>query len=311
MAAPTNTFQTYQAKGNREDLEDVIFRISPTETPFLSMLDRVKATGTYHEWQTQDLATAANNAQIEGDDATAAAVVPTARIGNYTQISSKTVITSGTQRAVNTAGRDDELAYQVSLKGLELKRDMEVALTQNGTHNAGAAGTARQLRGLEGWIITNNDFGVGGAAPNVGTNTGPTDGTARAFTEAQVKNAIQLAWAQGGKPDMIMVGGTQKQTFSTFSGGSTRFDESEDKKVTAAVDIYVSDFGTVTVKPNRFQRARTAFVLQSDMWALGTLRAMKTEPLAKTGDAEKRLLVTEYTLIARQEKSSAAVRDLT
>lgn len=310
MAAPTNTFQTYQAKGIREDLANVIYRIAPTQTPFLSAIAKVNADNTFHEWQTQDLAAAANNAQIEGDDATAAAATPTGRVGNYTQISTKTVIVSGTQRAVQTAGRSDELAYQLSLKGLELKRDMEVGLTQNGTHNAGAAGTARQLRGLEGWVITNADYGATGAAPNQGTNTGPTDGTQRAFTEAQLKSVLQLIWTQGGNPDLIMVGGSQKQTFSTFTGGNTRFDKSEDKSLTAAVDAYISDFGELKVMPNRFQRARTAFVVQSDMWAVATLRPMQTSELAKTGDAEKRELITEYTLEARQEKSSGAVRDL-
>ncbi len=311
MTAPTNTFQTYQAKGIREDLANVIYRIAPTQTPFLSAIAKVNADSTYHEWQTQDLAAAAANAQIEGDDATAAAATATARVGNYSQISSKTVIVSGTQRAVNTAGRSDELAYQLSLKGLELKRDMEFALTQNTTHNAGATATARQLRGLEGWIITNADYGATGAAPNYGSNTGPTDGTQRAFTEAQLKSVLQLIWTQGGNPDMIMVGGSQKQTFSTFTGGNTRFDKSEDKSLTAAVDVYVSDFGELKVTPNRFQRARTAFIVQSDMWAVATLRPMQTTELAKTGDAEKRLLLTEYTLEARQEKSSGAVRDLT
>lgn len=310
MAAPTNTLQTYQAKGIREDLEDVIYRIAPTETPFLSAIAKGKATSTFHEWQTQDLAAAANNAQIEGDDATAAAVAPTARIGNYTQISSKTVVVSGTQQAVNTAGRDDELAYQVSLKGLELKRDMETALTQNSVFAVGAAGTARQLRGLEGWIATNNDMGAGGAAPNITTNVAATDGTQRAFTETQLKNVLQLAWAQGGKVDLLMMGGTQKQTFSTFTGGNTRYDVSEDKKVTASVDVYISDFGTIAAKPNRFQRARTVFALQTDLWSVATLRPMQTNPLAKTGDADKRQLLVEYTLVARQEKGNAAVRDV-
>jgi len=311
MAAPTNTLQTYQAKGIREDLANVIYRIAPTQTPFLSAIAKVSADNTYHEWQTQDLASAAANAQVEGDDAAAAAAVPTARVGNYTQISSKTVIVSGTQRAVNTAGRSDELAYQLSLKGLELKRDMEYALTQNTTHNAGNATTARQLRGLEGWIMTNADYGASGAAPNWGSNTGPTDGTQRAFTESQLKNVLQLIWVQGGQPDMIMLGGTQKQTFSTFTGGSTRYDKSEDKELTAAVDVYISDFGEIKAVPNRFQRSRTAFVVQSDMWAVATLRPMFTQELAKTGDAEKRQLLTEYTLEARQEKSSGAIRDLT
>lgn len=312
MAAPTNTFQTYQAKGAREDLANVIYRIAPTETPFLSAIAKVDSEATFHEWQTQDLASAGANAQIEGDDATNIAATPTVRLGNYTQIMTKTVVTSGTQDEVKKAGRGSELSYQVSLKGLELKRDMEFALCQNSTFNAGAAGTARQLRGLEGWVATNADYGVGGAAPVYnGGNTAPTDGTARAFTESSLKTVLQLIWVQGGKPDLLMMGGTQKQTFSTFTGGSTRYDVSEDKKVTAAVDVYISDFGTIKAVPNRFQRARTAFAVQTDMFALATLRPMRTVPLAKTGDSEKRMLITEVTLEARQEKSSGAIRDLT
>lgn len=311
MTAPTNTLQTYQAIGNREDLTDVIYRIAPTDTPFMNGIGKTKAKNTLHEWQTQDLAAAANNAQVEGDDATADAATPTARLNNRTQISRKTVIVSGTQNdGMDPAGRKNELAYQISLKGLELKRDMEVALTQNATTVTGTSTTARQLRGLEGWVATNNDLGAGGAAPNYNTNTAATDGTARAFTEAQLKNVIQLSWAQGGNPNVIMLGGTQKQTFSTFTGSSTRFDKGEDKQVTAAVDVYVSDFGTLKAVPNRFQRARTAFVLELGRWKTAFLRPMQTTPLAKTGDAEKRMLICEYTLEAGQEKSGGAIRDL-
>lgn len=312
MTAPTNTLQTYQAVGNREDLTDVIYRIAPTDTPFMNGIGKNKAKSTLHEWQTQDLAAAANNAQVEGDDATTAdAATPTVRLNNRTQISRKVVIVSGTQNdGMDPAGRKNELAYQISLKGLELKRDMETALTQNATTVTGSSTVARQLRGLEGWVATNNDLGTTGAAPNYGTNTAATDGTQRAFTEAMLKNIIQLSWAQGGNPGTIMLGGTQKQTFSTFTGSSTRFDKGEDKQLTAAIDVYVSDFGTLKALPNRFQRARTAFVLEMGRWKTSFLRPMQTTPLAKTGDAEKRMLITEYTLEAGQEKSGGAIRDL-
>lgn len=311
MSAPTNTLQTYQAVGNREDLTDVIYRIAPTDVPFMSGIGKNKAKNTLHEWQTQDLAAAGNNAQVEGDDATADAATPTVRLNNRTQISRKTVIVSGTQGdGMDPAGRKQELAYQISLKGLELKRDMEFALTQNTTTVTGSSTVARQLRGLEGWVATNCDLGAGGAAPNYNTNTAPTDGTQRAFTEAQLKNVIQLAWAQGGKPNVVMLGGTQKQTFSTFQGNSTRFDKGEDRNLTAAIDVYESDFGAIKAVPNRFQRARTAFVLELGRWKVSYLRPMRTTPLAKTGDAEKRMLITEYTLEAGQEKSGGAIRDL-
>jgi hypothetical protein len=220
------------------------------------------------------------------------------------------IVVSGTQIASNTAGRKDELAYQLSLKALELRRDQETALTQNTTAVTGNSSTARQLRGLEGWCKTNSDLGASGADPDYVGNTAPTDGTQRAFTEAQLKNVLQKVFTQGGEPDLLMLGASQKQTFSTFTGNSTRMDKGEDGKVFAATDVYVSDFGEIQAKANRFQRSRTAFVLQSDKWALAVLRPYQTTELAKTGDAEKRLLVVEYTLEARQEKASGVIRDL-
>lgn len=326
MAAIANTYQTYTAKGIREDLTDIIYRITPTKTPFLSAIPKIKATNTFHEWQTQDLAAVTANAQVEGDDVgTFTAATPTIRLGNYTQISTKNVIISGTNQAVKAAGRNNEMSYQLSLKSAEIKRDMEAALvsaangvsgavsnaTTSATH-AGSASAARYLRGLEGWLATNLDLGVGGVAPvyTMGSWAAPTDGTQRAFTESQLKNVLQLAYAQGGEPDLIMVGASQKQTFSTFTGGNTRFDKSEDKSLTAAVDVYISDFGTLQVVPNRFQRTRTVFVLETEKWALATLRPFDTVDLAKTGDADKKLLTVEYTLESRQEKASGAIKDV-
>ena len=326
MAIVTGTYQTFQAKGLREDLTDIIYRITPTKTPFLSAIPKVKATNTFHEWQTQDLAAVTANAQIEGDDVSSfTAVSPTVRLGNYTQISTKNVVISGTNQAVKAAGRNNEMSYQLSMKSAELKRDMEAALcsaangvsgavsnaTTSATH-AGSTSAARYLRGLEGWIATNVDLGASGVAPvyTMGSWAAPTDGTQRAFTESQLKNVLQLAYAQGGEPDMIMVGASQKQTFSTFTGGATRMDKAEDKSVTAAVDVYISDFGSLQVVPNRFQRTRTAFVLETEKWALATLRPFETVDLAKTGDADKKLLTVEYTLESRQEKASGAVKDL-
>lgn len=310
MPVPANTAQTYQGTVNREDLSDVVYMISPTETPFLSMAARAKASNTLHEWTTDVLETAANNAKVEGDEASAGTVNPGARINNRTQISSKVVRISGTQQSVQAAGNLYSMAKQMAKKSAELKRDMEVALTQNTTAVVGSASVARQLRGLEGWIKTNNSLGSGGAAPNPDTNTAPTDGTQRALTEAIVKSVLQQIWTAGGNPDTIMVGGTQKQLFSTFNGGGTQMGDLDDKKLTAAVDIYVSDFGTHKVVPNRFQRARTGFVLESEKWAVAYLRPFQTEALAKTGDSDAKQIVVEYTLEARNEASSGAARDL-
>ena len=305
MAAPTGTFLTTASIGNREDLTDVIYRISPTQTPVLNMAAKAKATNTLHEWQTQDLAAAANNAQAEGDDLTAKTVTPTVRLTNRTQISAKKVVVSGTQQAMNTAGRKDELAYQLSLISAELKRDMEVGLTQNDV----LATSPRQSRGLRGWVVDNVNRN-GGTLASYTANTGYTAGTQRAFTEAMVKDVLQQVYTAGGEPDTLMMSPAAKQTFSTFTGNSTRFDKGEDEKLYASVSVYVSDFGTLTCVPNRFQAARDAFVLQSDKLAIAYLRPFQTMELAKTGDAEQRELLVEYSLECRAPKAHGAVYDL-
>lgn len=311
MTIFSNTFLTFSQKGIREQLADVIFNISPTETPFMSAIPKGKATNTFFEWQTDSLASAANNAQLEGDDiATPAAVTATARIGNYAQISYKTGIISGTAQAVNTAGRKNELSYQIAKRGKEIKRDMEYALCQNTTYVAGNSTTARQTRGLEGWCATNCLTGSGGSAPVISSNTAPGAGTARAFTESLLKSQLQSIWTAGGNPTMLMVGGTQKQNVSTFTGNATRMDDSKDKKLYASIDVYVSDFGTLNVVPNRFQSSSVAFNLDLNYWQMNTLRPFQTIELAKTGDADKFLLLTEYGLQSSQEAASGQIRDL-
>ena len=307
MGAPSGTFLTTAAIGNREDLSDVIYRISPTVTPVLSMAAKATATATLHEWQTQDLASAAANAQAEGDDATAKTVTPTVRLTNRTQISTKTVIVSGSQQSVNAAGRKNEMGYQVSLASLEMKRDMELGLTQNDV----LATSPRQSRGLLGWCVDNNSNGGGAfAAASYTANTGNTNGTLRNFTEAQVKSVLQLQYTAGGEPDTILLPPALKQTFSTFTGNATRMDKSEDSKLYASIDVYVSDFGEIKAVPNRFMRTRDVFILQSDKLAVAYLRPFFAKDLAPTGDAEKKELIVEYTLECRAPKAHGAILDV-
>ncbi len=312
MAQPTNTFDTYDSSGEREDLADRIYNISPTEVPFLSMCARGKATGALHEWQTDALeAAVTTNKVVEGDDVDADAAAATTRLGNYTQLSDKAVSTSSRQDAVSKAGRKSEMAYQAAKRSRALKRDMESVLTQNQVKEAGSSSVASALASLETWIAQNDVFGAGGASPTGDGTDAPTDGSQTAFTEANLKASIQSTWNEGGDPDCLMVGGFNKQAVSGFTGGSTRFDKSEDKKLVAAVDVYESDFGTIKVVPNRFQRARSAFLLQKDMWAVAYLQPFKLEDLAKTGHSNRKLLSVEFTLEARNEKASGAIRDLT
>ena len=306
MTAPTNTYLTTAAIGNREDLSDTIYRISPTQTPVFTMASKAKATNTLHEWQTQDLAAAsAVNAQVEGDDATAVAATPTVRLTNRTQIMSKTASVSGSQEAMNSAGRKSEMGYQLALKALEIRRDAETNLTQSDV----LAVAPRSFRGLRGWLVDNVNRNGGTLASYTG-NTGYTAGTLRSFTEAQVKDVLQQIFTAGGEPDTIMLPPALKQTFSSFTGNATRMDKSEDKKLYASVDVYVSDFGELQAVPNRFMATRDVFVLQADKMAVAYLRPFMTIELAKTGDADRRQILAEFTMEMRAPKSSGAVYDV-
>ena|SRR5215211_517165 len=316
MTLPTNAQTTYATVGNREDLSDEIYRIDPVECPFVTGIDKEKATAINHEWQTQALAAAsAANAQLEGDDASRDAVTATVRLGNVCQISRKVPSVTGSQRAVNHAGVGDELEYQEMLKGLELRRDMETIIV--GTNQAkvtGNATTARKTASVLSWIKSNTSVGATGVDPAAADGTGTrTDGTQRAFTESLLKTVLQSAWTNGGKPDTIMTGGFNKQVFSTFTGRATPTQEATQKKITASVTVYDSDFGLLRIVPNRFSRARDALVLQMDMWALAYLNGRKfvSFSLAKTGDSDARVVLSEYALEARNEKASAGVFDLT
>lgn len=316
MSLPTNTLATYEAVGDREDLSDMIYRIDPTDTPFMTAAEQEKATAVNHEWQTQSLAAADNtNAQLEGDDPSTNATTPTVRRGNICQISYKVARVSGTQQAVDHAGRDNELAYQEMLKGLELKRDKEIILA--GTNQAKISGndtTARKTASVLSWLFSNTNKGTGGSDPGAADGTGTrTDGTQRAFTEAQLKNVLNLIWVNGGKPNIIMTGAFNKQVFSTFTGRSSPIEEAKSKTIIASVDAYESDFGKLKVVANRFSRARDVLVLEMDKWAVAYLNGRKliSLALAKTGDSDRRQILSEYALVARNEKASGGVFDLT
>jgi len=312
MALPSNTFSTYAAIGNREDLADIIYRIDPTETPFVSAVEREKASAVNHEWQTQALDTRdTSNAVLEGDDATTDATTATVRLGNICQISDKVARVTGTQRKVGSAGRGDELDYQAMLKGLALKLDLDAILSgTNQAKNAGNTTTARVTASILSWLKTNTSKAGSDPATADGAAT-RTDGTQRAFTEANLKTVLQSCWTSGGKPDTIMLGAFNKQVMSTFTGRATVMEQASTKRITAAVSAYESDFGTLNVVPSRQVRARDVLVLQPDMWAIAFLRNMVEIDLAKTGDSDRRQVLSEYALVARNEKSSGLVADNT
>jgi len=292
MTIVSNTFTTYSAKGIREDLSNVITNIAPEETPFQSNIGRETISNTLFEFQTDTLADAAANAQLEGDDVgTFDAVVATVRVTNYAQISRKTIVLSNTEEVVNKAGRRSELAYQIAKRGAELKRDQEFVFLNGGIAVAGNTTTARVTASLGAFV------------KNV-----------RTFTETILKNVIQKVWSAGGTPKILMVGPVNKQRVSGFSGiASSRFNIDGGAKpatLIGAVDIYVSDFGNVSTIANRFQRERDAWVLDPDYAKMVVLRPYQQVELAKTGDAEKRMLLIEYGLKITAEDAHGLAADL-
>ena len=254
----TTTYQTYRQVGIREDLTDEISDISPMETPVFSMLRKgAPAKNRYIEWQTDALATAADNKLVEGADATYLTATPTVRLRNYTQITGKAIIVSGSANAVNTAGREQELAYQIAKRGKEIKRDMEKAITGNQASSAGTSAAARTSAGMEAWLTTNTLYGgtagatdgADGGFTAAGTVTAATDGSSSnlvTFTEAHLKSVQRLCWASGGDPAICIVGPFNKVKVSGFSGitqKTSEFGANPDSgaglAIVAAVDFYV------------------------------------------------------------------------
>ena len=317
MTIVSNTFTTYSAKGIREDLSNVITNIAPEETPFQSNIGRETITNTLFEFQTDTLADAAANAQLEGDDVgTFDSVVATVRVTNYAQISRKTIVLSNTEEVVNKAGRRSELAYQIAKRGSELKRDQEFVFLNGGVAVAGNTTTARVTASLGAFVKTNTDKQTNGTDPSYTTlpNSARTDGNVRTFTETILKNVIQKVWSAGGTPKILMVGPVNKQRVSGFSGiASSRFNIDGGAKpatLIGAVDIYVSDFGNISTIANRFQRERDAWVLDPDYAKMVVLRPYQQVELAKTGDAEKRMLLIEYGLKITAENAHGLAADL-
>lgn len=315
MAVPANTIQAVGRVGNREDLSDIIYNISPTDTPFVSSIGRTTADATYPEWQTDALVAAnADNFTIQGDDMANESRPNTTRVGNHTQIFKKVVGTSTTAQAVKQAGRKNEHSLQVAKAGKELKRDMEARFTANKASVAATSGVAGQTAGALAWLTTNKSRGVGGADGgfSAGIVAAATNGTQRAFTEALFKSVISSAWNNGGEPSMAIMSLTQKQAAAAFTGLASARRETGDKKLTiiAGADVYVSDVGEITLQPDRFCSTRDCLVVDPGMWSIATLDPMKRRELAITGLSDKTAIFTEVALKCHNEAASGVVADL-
>lgn len=313
MVKVTSAVATYDVTTNKEDLADTVYRISPVDTPFMAAIPRNKATAVLHEWSLDTIeATNTANARLEGDALTRATSGTPARIQNYCQISSRDATVTGTERAVNPAGIDDMMAYQMSKKSLALRKDMEAIALGNVGQVAGNTTTARKLRSLNAWVSGNGSRGTNGA-DSTGATYAATDGTTgdlRTFTEALLKDAILDAFTDGGEPTLVLVGPGNKQVSSGFAGRTTQQQIVSKEIILGAASIYSSDFGDLKIVPNRTQRNRDCWVIDPDKVAISFLRAFEPQELGRVGDAVTRDIISEWTLEVRAADAHSLVADL-
>lgn len=332
MTAPTGTYQSYQEGVDKEDFHEMIYDISPTETPFLSMAKKLKAKSKLHQWQTDRLAAAtATNATIEGDDVTGDTAGPTVNLKNYTQLMDKVAIVSTSMEAQDHYGRDSEMAYQVAKRGRELKRDLEAALTQNNAATAGAAASAAQMASLESWLMMSDRIGSSNTAngTSVGSNetttpgwstssgiplTAPTDSSsAGSVSETTLKNCIARTWAQGGDPSVLLCGALVKQKLAGFSGIATRYRDvgsGQKAQIISGADLYVSDFGSHKLLPSRFTRTSVVLGIDPEYVGVAYLQPFGSVELAKTGHAMKRMISVEATLVVQNPLAHFKISDI-
>jgi hypothetical protein len=315
MTQPTDVYSVYDAsgttgvgKGNREDLVNTVYDISPTDTPVLTALPRSKATAVLHEWTTHALAAAAANEKVEGDDATIDAAVAKTRLNNRTVISNKVAGVTKTQQAVDKVGMQDALAEEVGYKLAEIKRDMELMINANTAKVAGDDTTARKTAGIPTWIL--NASAVGAAPTGDGSDTA-TDGTQRAFGESLLLDASKLAYDDGGNPSLLIVGTFNKRVVSGFSGNQSRNVDAKEKKLVNSVAVYEDDFNTLKVVADRFGVSRNAVLIDTEYMKLAYLRSFDTWDLAVTGSSMRKQIEVEWALEVCNSDAHAIVRDLT
>jgi hypothetical protein len=317
MTAPTNLSTTLNMSGNREDLEDTIYRVAPEKTPLLSAIGKKKASARYHEWQTENLATPnPANAALEGDDiATLDAPNNTTRVGNYCQIFRKTLGVSRTQEVVDKAGRKSEVNRQKIRKGIELRRDMEARMIGNYASIAEAGATPRGTAGVLAWLTSNVSRGASGASGGfaAGVVSAATNGTQRTLTEALLKAAWASAFANGANPSIALMGPVQKQQFSAFTGIADIRAEvkgREQATIIAGAEVYVGDFGQLMLVPHPYGLTRDLVAIDPEYAAVATLDGFKTDDLAKTGDSQKQIMTHEAAFECANEKAHFVIADL-
>jgi len=308
MAKVTNAFDTYSATSDREDLSNIIYNISPMQTPFMSSIGKRSINNVVFDWQTEVLATPVATGELEGFELSRSAAVATTRVSNVAMISKRDATVSGSQESSDPAGKRSEMAHQLAIMSKALKRDMEEALCQNGAKTTGDATTARVTGGFESWITSNDSRGAGGAS--TGGGAAPTDGTLRDLTEQFLKDTLQLCFENGGEPSLAICGPHNKQVISGFTGRTQARQMIDANTVEASVSIYSSDFGELKIVPSNRSREESLLLVDPEYAKVSYLRDFKTVDIATIGDAMTKMIVVEYGLEVSNEAAHGIVADL-
>ena len=309
MAKVTNAFDTYSATSDREDLSNIIYNISPMQTPFMSSIGKRSINNVVFDWQTEVLATPVATGELEGFELSRSAAVATTRVSNVAMISKRDATVSGSQESSDPAGKRSEMAHQLAIMSKALKRDMEEALCQKGAKTTGNATTARVTGGFESWITSNDSRGTGGAS--TGGGAAPTDGTQRDLSEDLLKDVLQLCFENGGEPSLAICGPHNKQVISGFTGRSQARQMIDANTVEASVSIYSSDFGELKIVPSNRSRERSLLLVDPEYAKVCYLRDFKTVDIATIGDAMTKMIIVEYGLEVSNEAAHGVVADLT
>jgi len=308
MAKVTNAFDTYSATADREDLSNIIYNISPMQTPFMSSIGKKNINNVVFDWQTESLPTPSAAGQLEGFELSRSAATATVRASNVAMISSRDATVTGSQDASDPAGKRSEMAHQLAIMSKALKRDMEEALCQKGAKTTGNATTARVTGGFESWMKSNVS-NAAGSTPT-GGGTAPTDGTQRALTETLLKAVLQDCFTNGGEPSMAICGPVNKQKISGFTGRTQARQMIDANTVEASVSVYSSDFGELKIVPSNRSRERSLLLVDPEFAKVSYLRDFKTVDIATIGDAETKMIICEFGLEVSNEAAHGIVADL-
>ena len=315
----------------REDVMEKIWDISKIPLPLTDMIGSGgKAKNSYAEWTEDSLAAPdITNAVVDGSDQTGNDTVTGSRIGNHCQESVKMVQVSTRARNSDTIGRSDELSYQVMRRQQELRRDVEaIMMTGQASVADNGDAVAGKSAGLAAFITTTASRGATGTGTGFNDSTGlvaaVADGTKRGLTETLVRDAVEGVYNEGGDPTIMMTIPSVIRKFSEYLFSSTAVAQIQSdhgkttEKATALgyVNVFVTDFGTLSLVPNRLQQktgtadAASVFILDPAYLEMCFLNGYQTEELSKTGLSDKRLMSVDWTLKVLNEKAQGIIADV-